>query len=476
MKLGVNKISLPQSLPRFENVLYICCVGYGIYLKSGVNKDGKSPLYYLVKSGNKQLKRGLKIKIRPSDWDSNRFSIHAKAENALIYNERIESTLTQLRKAWSLYESETYTWDELTAYLSGGKTELDVWGFCETIIKPVESENVYKGIKDAYGAVRKIIGRELEFKDLTEGTVDICVKHWKENLRSASLKTYKYHFGKIINQAYEKKLTPYKYEPKQKWRKKKDKINRKSGRAFITTATPEQFKEAIDKAKDLWDIEALGFYLLMFGMRGLYPTDLCNIHKYEWEIQLDPPQSKLFHQRNKTNEPMDIVYSYPFDELTRRLRGYLEITHGYQINSKTGKPFLRSKEYNLSEDINNEGWFFKKYVKDTWGTFTRKLGEVGMPEMKTARKTFDTIASTLPISQAVWYHLTGHELEGIKSAYSSKDWKEISQQVDDAHEEVLAKFYVDKLYPQLIAKADKILEEKGINVKVFNYTNSCEGV
>ncbi len=34
---------------------------------------------------------------------------------------------------------------------------------------------------------------------------------------------------------------------------------------------------------------------------------------------------------------MDIFIDYPFDELIRKLRGYLELTHGYQINTKTGK-------------------------------------------------------------------------------------------------------------------------------------------
>jgi len=231
--------------------------------------------------------------------------------------------------------------------------------------------------------------------------------------------------------------------------------------------------KAIDDSKTLYDIEALGFWLLMFGMRGLYPTDLCNIHKYEWEIQIDPPQSKLFHQRNKTNEPMDIVYSYPFDDLTHKLRGWLEVTHGYKTNVKTGKSFLRTKEYILSKNEKQEGWFFNGYNKVTWGLFTKKLRHLNFSQMKDARKTFDTIATTLPISQAVWYHLTGHELEGVKKAYSSKDWTEISEQIDQAHEQVLAKFNIDTIYPKLIDKANKMLEEQGIDSKQFNKNWDC---
>ena len=447
-------------------------MGYGIYLKSRVNKNGKAALYYLVKSGKKQHKRGLGIKVTPSGFDTRRWQINSKAENAAIYNERIDDIINKLRKAWSLYESETYSWDEMVAFLSGAKTTLDVWSFCETVIKPNQTDNVYKGVKDAYGAVKKVLGRELVFDDLSYNTVDLCVKNWKERLRSATLKTYKYHFGIIINEAYEKKLTPYKYEPIKKWRKKKDKVNRKTGRPTISTATHKQFLNSINKAKDLWDIEALGFWLLMFGMRGLYPTDLCNIHKYEWNIHLDPPSATLFHLRNKSEEPMDISYSYPFNDLTRKLRGYLQFTHGYLTNKKTGKQFLRSKEYKLTDEM-NDGWFFNKYRKDDWGIYTKKLNRLEMEDIKAARKTFNTIASTLTTPQAVWYALTGHEIQGIKQAYTNKQWEDLATQVDKAHDDVLAKFYVDKIYPKLIDKANEILDSKGVNVDVFNGTYRC---
>jgi len=449
-------------------------MGYGIYLKAKVNKQGKAALFYKITSGRDKLfKKNIGVLIQPKDWSKRTYQIHSKAENAVIYNEKINEAHTLLKKAWSLYESETYDWDEMVSFLGGSKPDMDVKTFCDTIIKPVETDSLYKGVIEAYGAVRKVLGRELSFNDLSEKTVDLCVKDWKERLRSASLKTYKYHFGVIINAAYEKKLTPYKYEPKKKWRKSRDKTNKKTGRAFISTSTPEQFLKAIDESKTLLDIEALGFWLLMFGMRGLYPTDLCNIHKYEWEIQIDPPQSKLFHQRNKTNEPMDIVFSYPFDDLAHKLRGYLEVTHGYKSNVKTGKRFLRTKEYILSKNETLEGWFFNGYNKDTWGLFTKKLRELNFSQMKDARKTFDTIATTLPISQAVWYHLTGHELEGVKKAYSSKDWEEISEQIDEAHEQVLAKFNIDIIYPKLIDKANKMLEEQGLDSKQFNENWDC---
>ena len=31
-----------------------------------------------------------------------------------------------LKKAWSLYESETYDWDEMVSFLGGSKPDMDV--------------------------------------------------------------------------------------------------------------------------------------------------------------------------------------------------------------------------------------------------------------------------------------------------------------------------------------------------------------
>ena len=93
-------------------------MGYGIYLKGTVNKQGKSSLFYLAKSGSKQIKRGLGIKIKPSNFNTRTYQVHAKAENAVIYNEKIDEAHTLLKKAWSLYDSETYDWEEMVLFLA----------------------------------------------------------------------------------------------------------------------------------------------------------------------------------------------------------------------------------------------------------------------------------------------------------------------------------------------------------------------
>ena len=86
-------------------------MGWGIYLKSSVNQQGKSSLYFLIKSGSKQLKRGLGIKVKPSNWDKRTLQVNPKLDNSIFINEKINGTSTRLKRGWNFFESGNYTWE-----------------------------------------------------------------------------------------------------------------------------------------------------------------------------------------------------------------------------------------------------------------------------------------------------------------------------------------------------------------------------
>ena len=449
-------------------------MGWGIYLKSGVNRHGKSALFFLIKSGSKQFKRSIKISIKPNGWDSRTLQVKGSVDNSIIINERINDISTRLKKACNYYESGNYSWEEMCNYISGDNTEMDLWAFIKSTIKPKISENGWRTYKSSYGSVLKALSKDkLDFKDLSEDLVDQVFKVWKKKLRSASIKTNLYHFGSIINEANKKRLTPYKYEKLKKWRKKKEQLNTK-GQPYVETATWQDFEKAIDRCTNLMEIEALGLWLMMFGMRGLYPTDLCDIHNFEWTLHLKEDYSIVNYSRHKTGEIMWIKYEHPFNDLQRKLRGFLELTHGYKTNKRTGKQFLKTKEYQLSTK-EEDGWFFKDYNKDTWNTLSKQCRNIGMPPFKAARKTFETYALKLEVSVDIRYKLLGHATEGIKQNYQDWEWEELQDQIHKAHELVLAHYHIDTLYPTYIKKANEILERMGVSSKDFeskwnNYT------
>ena len=480
MLIAYSKNVVPYVVPHLKNFVIFVYMGWGIYTKSGVNKEGKTSLYYKVTSGrSKVFKRALNIKLKPADWDKRTLQVSAKVDNSIFINEKLDNISTRLKRGWNFFESGNYTWNEMIAFLSGDykNNQGDLYSFIESTIKPKVSKEGWRSYKGTYGSVLKALGKDsLDFKDLTEDTVDELFSVWKKTLRSASIKTNLYHFGAIINAAHKKRLTPYRYVKETKWRKKKEKTNTQ-GQPYVETARWEVVEQAIGKCKTLMDIEAVGFWLLMFGMRGLYPSDLCAIHEAKWDFHFDHPvhgnATILFHTRHKSDELMWIKYEYPFNDLQRKLRGYLELTHGYRINVKTGKEFLKTKEYTLSKN-ERSGWFFKEYNKSQWNTISKKCRPLGLPPFKIARKTFETYALQLKVRSEIRDKLLGHATIGVKQNYQDWQWDELQNEVHEAHELVLANFHIDTLYPALIKKADEILKKMGIPPKVFNNYHKCE--
>lgn len=451
-------------------------MGWGIYLRPRANKEGKKDLFYRVTSVDGQFKKTIPhVKVKPEHFNKRTNQVNTKADNATIINEKLTETTTLLNKGWGLYESGTYDFNELKAFLAGAKPDLDLKSFIETTLRDSNTDQIFDGIKDAYGAAKKVLGREITFKDLNFNTTNKLILDWKERLRSATVKTYKYHWGLIVNAAYNKKFTAYKYEPIKKWQKKRDKTTVK-GNPYVETVQPQDFTNAIDRATSIMHINGLGFWLLSFCTRGLYFSDFNDIHTKKFDQYIEHPKwgnsSVMHHYRHKTQEPMWIMIHEEVDLLRNLLRGWLEITHGYKINTKTNKPYLNSPTYILSRKY-EDGWFFKEYNKSTWNTINKQLGKIGMQNFKTARKTFETVSLTISTTAEIRHRLLGHEVEGIKRHYQDWEWDELQEQVHEAHEMILNKFHVKDLIKKLINKADQILDRNGYNSKEFNNTWKC---
>ena len=109
-----------------------------------------------------------------------------------------------------------------------------------------------------------------------------------------------------------------------------------------------------------------------------------------------------------------------------------------------------------------EGWLFKydindtKVHKDTWDTCKEDYKKlIGMP-FKTARKTFESYALKLRISQDIRYKLLGHTDQTIKAHYQDWEWDELKEQVDEAHQEVLKEYRVEYLFDLINKRAGEL--------------------
>ena len=449
-------------------------MGVGIYLKSSINKKGTTPVFIKATDGKNVFKRNIGILVKPSEWDNRQKRIKGSARHSVIINRRLGAIESNYKDAWSEYEAGYFGWDRLCVKLGGsGKNSTDsLLGFLEDVIKPKYTvDATYKSYKWCVQALLKALGKsDIQLRELTNQLIGECVIKWKSrNLAPTSIETYITHIGGIKNEAYKKGLISEKLEKDSSWTKGKKKAG---SIKIIQTCKSEEFENAISKIKNIRDVQAMMFYLLMFSLRGLYIKDLVTMHRYETNVnEPDDEQGNIHlnskkrryikHQRSKNGVLMEIrMDTEPIYTILYTLRDTIKITHGDRINKRTGKPFKKGSDVYSPNEL--EGWLFKydindtKTHNDTWNNYQKRIKKlIGMP-FKTARKTFESYALKLRISEDLRYKLLGHTNQTIKAHYQDWEWDELKKQVDEAHQEVLKEYRVEYLFDLINKRAGEL--------------------
>lgn len=445
-------------------------MGVGLYLKP-VNKDARSLIYLRAKKGNQTFIKTTSLKVKPSDWNPRNNQVKGTALDSIIVNRKLTEITNNMNLAWSLFESGSYTWDELCVKLGGGSatSNENLQGFLETVLKAkYDNKNSYKTYEGVVQAVLKEAGTDkVLLGELTNEFIDKCVQGWKKRLSPTSVRTYLTHLGKIKNLAYQKGLISEPFIRRDEW-----KVKRGSSIKIVETVKTEDFLEAIPNAKNIYDIQALYFYLLMFSLRGFYQADLVTMHQYETNVnEPDLPDGSILldskkrryikHRRSKSGELMEIRMDVePIFSLMYTIRDTIKITHSQKINKRTGEPFKKGADVYSPNEL--EGWFFKYDINNTtvhknvWDVYQKSIRRLLGKPFKTARKTFESYALKLAISQDIRYKLLGHANPTIKAHYQDWEWDELKQQVDEAHQLVLKEYRVEEIYKAIDNKSREL--------------------
>ena len=441
-------------------------MGVGLYLKP-VNKDGRSLIYLRAKKGNQTFIKTTSLKVKPSDWLSRNNQIKGTALDSIIVNRKLTGITNNMNLAWSLFESGSYTWDELCVKLGGGNaaTNENLQGFLETVLKAkYDNRNSYNTYDGVVQAVYKEVGsKKILLADLTNEFIDKCVQGWKKRLSPTSVKTYLTHLGKIKNLAYQKGLISEPFIRRDEW-----KVKRGSSIKIVETVKTEDFLEAIPKANDIYDIQALFFYLLMFCLRGLYQADIVTMQKYSNNLDINDSEAGwdkrrfIKHERSKSGELMEIkVNIYPTHSIIAVLALLVERTHKQKTNKRTGKPFKKGG-YNVMPEKMSDGWIFAYDINDTlihknvWDVYQKRIKKLLGKPFKTARKTFESYALKLKISQDIRYKLLGYANPTIKAHYQDWEWDELKLQVDEAHINVLNEYKAKEIYKAIYSRGKEL--------------------
>ena len=420
-------------------------MGVGLYLKP-VNKDGRSLIYLRAKKGTKVFQKSTSITIKPSDWLTRNYQAKGTALNSIIINRKLIEITNNMNLAWSLFENDSYTWNELCRRLNGGSPEEGVEGFIEDVLKPRMKLTTYQSYKYSYKALLKVLDvSTMSFKELNYDAIDKAVMIWKNQEKSpSSIETYLKHLGVIINEANDRGIVNYRFEKKKKWRVKKH-------TKVVESATTEQLFDSIKNVNNIYDFQAFAFWLLMFCMRGLYPRDIIKMHLHELVNESEQDEKRYVkHKRSKTGEPMNILYSCePTEQIINSLQCSITYTH---LKRSSGYP-----------DVYPKGWhtlmmfeYKEEEHKNVWDVYTKRCRNIiGVP-FKVARKTFESYALLLDVSAEVRYRLLGHQDRSIKSSYQNWEWDRISAKVDEAHLKVLKEFRVEEVWYKLRKRGKEI--------------------
>lgn len=405
----------------------------------------------------KKFKKNIGISVDPKNWNKKTYQVKSNSISSTKLNKTLLELTSTIRDAWSLYESEVYSWEEFCQKLSGGKPKLDVESFIEEVFKPRMKFTTYSSYKYSFMALKKALGADsLTFKELNHDNIDRAVMIWRNQDKSPnSIETYLKHLGLIINEANNRNLVNYKFEKKPKWRVKKQ-------TKIVESVTTERLLASIENVNDLYDFQTFAFWLLMFCMRGLYPRDLVSMHKHEMVNENNSSLSRYVkHKRSKTGELMRILYSCtPTEEIITSLQCSIAHTH---YNRSSHLP-----------DVYPRGWhslilfeYDDIHHKNVWDVYTKRCKKIMGVSFKVARKTFESYALLLDIPLEVRYRLLGHQDRTIKSHYQNWEWERMINKVDEAHKKVLNEFNVALIWKKLKRRGHELDLPKSVVSKTI---------
>ena len=233
----------------------------------------------------------------------------------------------------------------------------------------------------------------------------------------------------------------------------------------------------------LRDFEAIGFWLLMFSLRGMYAKDIVGLsaekldYNYNYKIKYlqtlnEKPQevrgnSDFYnHHRHKTKNYMKIWITLPpIGGLIYVLRRLIAFTHpkiSYLSKEEVKLDYQKLIEKNdydelkiFTNDLNED----YKTNTSLWNNLNKHLRKLELESFESARKTFNTIAQSLDISKSDREHLLGHTDNSSQSSYVNYSNPKVLFKVCSNHARILNEFDTIKLYDFWIIKLEELYKK-----------------
>ena len=426
------------------------------------DRYGRDTLRYDIShtdgQGSKQRKFvSTGIKAPKKDIDSKNWRVKKSNPNQLELNKALEDAREKIHTALNRFETKQFTYNQVVSYLKGEIDYGSVDKYIDSVIKESRTSYTYNDYKSILGAFKKHLNIPLDQQvTFTEFSSYEVLDRFKRSainngIAGTTINSYFNKIRAVLNDAYNK---GYIYEKfiLQRGLKVASRPSRK-----IETITPEEFEKAIMKVDNIYDAQALALYLLMFGLRGMYLTDIVALKDAEFkhnDFNTKDPYLDIFndgekyiiHRRVKTknsaNDDLIIRLDDNIPYLINQTKRLFDITHsGRGIISENP---LALFDYDLTDNIKH---------KNVWDVYQRRVKKLLGYSYQTARKTYNTFATELEVSNTIRDILLGHAPQSINERhYINRRTIKISEKVQEAHTEILEDFRFKHLASLLYGK------------------------
>jgi len=424
--------------------------------KNKLDRYNRDTIRFYVVHLNQRKWINTGIKIEPKYMDKRTWRVKVSSKNQEEYNIALSNAKEKINKALTKFETNQFTYNQVVAYLKGEIDYGTVDKYIETVIKNSRSEYTYTDYKNTLSAFKKHLGiskeTEVTFTEFSSfETLDRFKRQALKTIAPTSLNSYWNKIRAILNDAYDKGYIFEKFTLKKSLR-----VQGRPSKS-IQTITPEEFRKAIEKCNSIFDAQALALYLLMFGLRGMYPSDITALKDAEYkcnDFNTKDPYLNIFndgkeylvHRRVKTknssNDDLIIRIDRNIPFLLNNLKKLFKVTH--IDRGVLSKNELALFDYNLQD---------ASFHKNLWDVYQKRIKITLGFSFQTARKTYNTYATELEVSNTVRDILLGHAPKSINEKhYVNRNTIKLSKKVQDAHTEILEDFEFEALSQKLYVK------------------------
>lgn len=463
---------------------------------SAIKKNGSQSIYYKVshgKSGSigqirKRVYTGIGVSVK--QFDVKNFRAKSKHPNQQIINVKIDELRSIKSLCETKFEAGHYTIEQVINHLSGKADVESVDSYIETIVKEQKKNVTYKDYQSTLRAFKKHLGidRPVTFNEFTNYSLLLKFKNNAlKTLRPTSINSYFKKITAINNDAYKNSVIYNKFELYNGL-----KVTNASP-LEIKTCTYEEFAEAINNATTIYNLQALGCWLLMFATRGMYQADIVKFKSFKLSnssLEDIPDEILKIIENPKRDKGLDIyrkimhdgydyiVHTRSKNENRTNIKMYIRIEKELMNLFILLKLLVTHTHRNRVSVIGNADDFLSIFdydVNDTklhnsvWDVCEKNVKRVLGYSFKNARKTFNSYAQRLRISSEIRRVLLGHKDASMLQYYDDKD--AVFNEVNSAHMDVLYEFRTYELIDMLKKKTEAFaVDEKGarIQLKWFN--------